>query len=81
MSYLMEVIGMFKNKVGNDREERTLRMLRSDDAFQASPMSMGETHQENVRGDSQKTVRDAMLEAEYRKAKALCAFRNSVRFC
>jgi len=77
---------MFKNKVGNGHrtgksDEHTLRMLRSDDAFQASPMSMEPTYQESAREDSQKAIRAAMLEAEYRKAKVLMAFRNSARFC
>lgn len=86
MSYLTEVIGMFKHKVGNGRqtrepEKRMLRMLRSDDAFQASPTSSGITYQESLREDSKQAIRAAMLEAEHRKAKALCSFRNSARFC
>ena len=77
---------MFKHKVGNGRqtrepEKRMLRMLRSDDAFQASPTNMGATYQERVCEDSQRVMRAAMLEAEYKKAKALCSFRNSARSC
>jgi hypothetical protein len=76
---------MLKNKARNghrigEPEKCTLRMLRSDDAFQASPMSMEATLQESI-CDSQKAIRDAILEAEYSKAKALLTFRNSVRFC
>ena len=77
---------MFKNKTGNDRrvemrQRNVLRMLRSEDAFESSPASMEATCQDTVCEDSQKAVRTAMLEAEYRKAKALMAFRSSARFC
>jgi len=77
---------MFRNKVGKDhrmgeREKRTLRMLRSDDVFQASPVSTEATSQESVCVEPGKAVRDAMLETEYRKARALCIFRNTARFC
>jgi len=77
---------MFKNrKIGRklgvgESEKFKLRMLRSDNAFHASPVRTETTHQEGVCGDSQKTIRDAMLEAEYKKAKALMAFQNNRRF-
>jgi hypothetical protein len=82
----MEVIGMFKNgKIGSKlgvakSEKRKLRMLRSDQAFQASLVSVAEIDQENVCEGSQKDIRTSMLEAEYKKAKALMAFQNNRRF-
>jgi len=77
---------MFKNgKTGSklgvgESEKRKLRMLRSDQAFQASLISVEGIDQENVCEGSRKDIRTAMLEAEYKKAKALVAFQNNRRF-
>jgi hypothetical protein len=82
----MEVIGMFKNKkIGSNQrigklEKRKLRMLRSDQALQALPVSVEGADQESVCEDSQKEIRTAMLEADYQKAKALMAFQNNRRY-
>jgi hypothetical protein len=83
----MEVIGTFKNrKIGSklgveEPEKCKLRMLRSDQALQASLISVEGIDQENVCESSRKEIRTAMLEAEYKKAKALMAFQNNRRFC
>jgi hypothetical protein len=82
----MEVIGMFKNrKIGRklgvgESEKFKLRMLRSDQALQASLISVEGIDQENACESSRKEIRTAMLEAEYKKAKALMAFQNNRRF-
>lgn len=78
---------MFKNKkIGSSQgieelKKRKLRILRSGQAFQASLVSVEGIDQENVWEDSRKDIRTAMLEAEYKKAKALVAFQNNLRFC
>lgn len=77
---------MFKNaKIGSklgieEPEKHKLRMLRSDHAFQVSPISVDGKDQENVCEGSRKDIRTAMLEAEYKKAKTLVAFQNNRRF-
>jgi hypothetical protein len=82
----MEVIGMFKNgKIGSklgvgESEKGKLEMLRSDQAFKDSLISVEGMDQENVCEGSRKDIRTAMLEAEYKKAKALMAFQNNRRF-
>ena len=77
---------MFKNRkidgklgVGKS-EKRKLRMLRPDQAFQPSLISVAETGLENVCEGSQKDIRTSMLEAEYKKAEALVTFQNNRRF-
>lgn len=78
---------MFKNKkIGSnpevgESEKHKLRVLRSDQALQASLISVEEIDQENVCHDSRKDIRIAMLEAEHKKATALVAFQNNRRFC
>jgi hypothetical protein len=78
---------MFKNgKVGSklgvgESEKGKLRMLRSDQASQASPISVEGMEQENVCEGSRKDIGTAMLEAECKKAKALVACQNNRRFC
>jgi hypothetical protein len=76
---------MLKNKIGSSQrvgelEKRKLRMFRSDQAFQASLVSVERIDQENVREDFREDVRAAILEAEYKKAKAVMALQNYRRF-
>ncbi len=74
---------MFKNRKIESRlrvgepEKRKLRMLRSYQAPQASLISMKEADQENVCEYSRKDFRTTMLEAEYKKAKALMASQDN----
>ena len=77
---------MFKNrKIGSSlevgkSEKPKLRMLRSYQASQASLFNVEGADQENVCEDSRKDFGTAMLEAEYKKAKAIMAFQNNRRF-
>jgi len=61
-------------------ENRLLRLLRPDTDFQASLISLERTDLEDACSEEQKMIRNAMLEAEYKKAKALLAFQNNQRF-
>jgi hypothetical protein len=85
--YSKEVVGMFRNgKIGSklgvgESEKGKLRILRSDQASQASPISVEGMDQENVCEGFRKDIGTAMLEAEYKKAKTLMAFQNNRRFC
>ena len=76
---------MLKNKIGSGQrpgelEKRKLRMFRSDQAFQASPVSVERIHRENVPEDFRKDITASLLEAEYKRAKAIMAFQNYRRF-
>ena len=67
-----------KKKIGSDLrdikpENRLLRMLRSDTGSQAFLISLERTAQEDFYGEAQKEVRNAIIEAEYKKAKAIMA--------
>jgi len=74
-----------KKKVGSSLgvvkpENRLLRLFRSDDAFQGSLVSLENTDREDAYSVDQKMIRNAMLEAEYRRAKALLAFQDNKHF-
>jgi len=74
-----------KKKTGSNStltkpENRLLRLLRSDKGFQASLISLERTDREDACTEDQKMIGNAMLEAEYKKAKALLAFQNNQRF-
>jgi len=65
-----------KKKIGSELgeikpENRLLRLLRSDIGSQGSPFSLETTNQEDAYSEAQKEVRNAMLEAEYKKGKAI----------
>ena len=66
-----------KKKIGNNSgaiksTNRLLRMLRSDTGLQASLISLERTDQEeDYDARPQKEVRNAFLEAEYKKGKAI----------
>jgi len=79
---------MFKNKkkIGNNSgviepENRLLRLLRSDTGFQAFLINLERTNQEDAYSEAQKEVGNAMLEAEYKKAKAIMAMQQHRNFC
>jgi len=79
---------MFKNKkkIGNNSgviepENRLLRLLRSDTGFQAFLINLKRTNQEDAYSEAQKEVGNAMLEAEYKKAKAIMAMQQHRNFC
>ena len=79
---------MFKNKkkIGSNSgviksTDRLLRLLRSDIGFQASLISLERTDREEAYGEAQKEVGNAMLEAEYKKAKAIMAIEQHRNFC
>jgi hypothetical protein len=75
-----------KKKIGNNSgvikpENRLLRLLRSDTGFQAFLINLERTNQEDAYNESQKEIRSAMLEAEYKKAKAIMAIQQHRNFC
>jgi hypothetical protein len=75
-----------KKKIGSNSgvtkpENRLLRLLRSDTGFQASLISLERTNQEDAYNEFQKEVGIAMLEAEYKKAKAIMAIQQHRNFC
>ena len=79
---------MFKNKkkIGSNSgviepENRLLRLLRSDTGFQAFLINLERTNQEDAYSEAQKEVGHAMLEAEYKKAKAIMAMQQHQNFC
>ena len=61
-------------------ENSLLRLLRSDTGFQASLISLERTNQEDAYNEAQKEIRNAMLEAEYKKAKAIMMMQQH-RIC
>jgi hypothetical protein len=75
-----------KKKIGNNSgvikpENRLLRLLRSDTGFQAFLINLERTNQEDAYNESQKEIRNAMLEAEYKKAKAIMMMQQHQNFC
>ena len=80
---------MFKNKkkIGNNSgviepENRLLRLLRSDTGFQACLISLERADQEDdYNACAQEKIGNAMLEAEYKKAKAIMMMQQHRNFC
>jgi hypothetical protein len=75
-----------KRKIGNNSgvvksTDRLLRLLRSDTGFQASPISLEKTDQEDAYYELQKEVGNAMLEAEYKKARAIMSIQQRRNLC
>ena len=76
-----------KKKIGNNlgakkTESRLLRLLRSDTGFQACLMSLERTDQEDdYNACAQKEIGNAMLEVEYKKAKAIMMMQQHRNFC
>jgi hypothetical protein len=75
-----------KKKIGNNSgviksTNRLLRLLRSDTGFQASLISLERIGQEDAYYEPRKEVGNAMLEAEYKKAKAIMAIQQHRNFC
>jgi 7,8-dihydro-6-hydroxymethylpterin-pyrophosphokinase len=75
-----------KKKIGSnlgvmELQNRLLRLLRSDTGFQAFLISPDRTNQENASSESQKDFENAMLEAEYKKAKAFMTMQRHPNFC
>jgi hypothetical protein len=62
-------------------ENSLLRLLRSDTGFQASLISLERKDQEDAYNGSQKEIRNAMLEVEYKKAKAIMMMQQHQNFC
>lgn len=61
-------------------ENRLLRLFRSSDVLQGSLISPENADREDAYGEDQKMIRNAMLEMEYQRGKALLAFQNNQRF-
>jgi len=81
------VVGMFsrKKKIGSNSgvikpENRLLRLLRSDIGFQDSLISLERKDQEDAYNGYQKEIRNAMLEAEYEKNRAIMMMQQH-RIC
>jgi len=75
-----------KKKIGSNSgvikpENRLLRLLRSDKGFQASLISLERKDQEDAYNESQKEIGNAMLGAEYKKAKAIMTMEQHRNFC
>lgn len=63
-------------------ESRLLRLLRPDAGFQAPLIGLERADQEDGHNEAQKEIRNAMLEAEYKKAKAIMMMQQQRRnFC
>jgi len=62
-------------------ENRLLRLLKSGVGFQVSLTSVDRKDQEDAYDESQKEVYNAMLEAEYQKAKAIMATQQARSYC
>ena len=74
-----------KNKIGSNSgvikpESRLLRLLRSDTSFQASLISLEKTDQDDYKA-CQKEIGNAILEAEYKKGKAIMMMQQHQNFC
>ena len=74
-----------KKKIGSDSgvikpENRLIRLLRSDTGLQASLISLERTDEEYVCGETQKEILNVMLEAEYKKAKAIMMMQQHRNF-
>jgi len=75
-----------KKKIGSNSgvikpENRLLRLLRPNTGFQAFLINRERTNQEDAYSEAQKEVGNAMLEAEYKKAKAVMAMQQHRNFC
>lgn len=63
-------------------ENRLFRMFRPSGAFHSSsPASMQPAFVQEASEDAKKACAEAVLEAEYEKARALRFFRNSAVYC
>ncbi|MFZ0965732.1 MAG: hypothetical protein WAN82_03800 [Candidatus Bathyarchaeia archaeon] len=62
-------------------ENSLLRLIRSDTGFQAFLISLERKDQEDAYNGSQKEIRNAMLEVEYKKAKAIMMMQQHRNFC
>jgi hypothetical protein len=60
-------------------ESRLLRLLRSDTSFQAPLISLERTDQEDGYNEARKEIGNAILEAEYKKAKAIMMMQQHRR--
>jgi len=67
---------------GRRSENSFLRLFRSNTGFQPSIVDLDAAEQEDFSADSQKETRNAMLEAEQKKAMAIIALQQKhQRFC
>jgi len=63
-------------------ENSFLRLFRSNTGFQPSIVGLDAADQEDFYADSQKEIRNAMLEAERKKTMAIIALQQQhQRFC
>jgi len=63
-------------------ESRLLRLLRSDTGFQAPLINLERAYQEDGYNEAQKEIGNAILQAEYKKAKAIMMAQQQRRnFC
>jgi L-fucose mutarotase/ribose pyranase (RbsD/FucU family) len=71
-----------KRKIGKSSNviEAANRLLRTDMGLQASLISSAKADREDVYSEVQKEVRNAMIEAEYEKAKAIMATQQHRNF-
>ena len=60
-------------------ESRLLRLLRSDTGFQAPLIGLERADQEDGYNEAQKQIRNTILEAEYKKAKAIMMMQQQRR--
>jgi len=59
---------------------RLLRLLGLDAGFQAPILCLEKTEEKSVYNDGWREVRNAIIEAEYRKAKAIMAMQQHRNF-
>ena len=76
---------MFIKRKGVKSEARKsksllLRLFRPNDVFSGSLVSLESPDREDAHSENPKTIRNAVLEAEYQSAKALLAFQKNERF-
>ena len=75
----------YKKKIGNSASatrstDRVIRLLRSDMAFQPPINTLEATDRADAFDNHQKETGNPMLDAEYRKAKAIMTMEHR-RFC
>jgi hypothetical protein len=75
-----------KKKIGSNSgviksENSLLRLLRFDTGFQAFLINLERTNQEDAYSESRKEIRNATLEAECKKAKAIMMMQQHQNSC
>ena len=75
-----------KKRIGSNpcivkTKSRFLRLLRSETRFQASLANMERKDREDAYDESGKEIGQAMLKAEYEKARAIMMMQQHPNFC